>query len=229
MTYQWQFLNLTTPGSPMPMPREQHASAAVQGHLYIFGGKSRTYPSGKDTIYNDLWRLNVPHSEIVRLDWQLASGTDRLIPEDKRVFLKMNSSVGLPGARLGMCIEKVNVFVTVSHACVNQLRMSLLGPGRNSFNFESPSSSFEVLLFNQRSPLGLGCLQGSRSFEFDDLAGRRTFDDLESFDGHFRPDGRLSQFIGAPAIAEWTLAVEDMKSDGLAGSVVSWTLQVNYF
>jgi hypothetical protein len=57
MTYTWQLVNVTKSSgggggggsSSRPIPREQHAAATVSGNLYIFGGKSRYYPSAADS------------------------------------------------------------------------------------------------------------------------------------------------------------------------------------
>ena len=49
-------MNLTTHA---PLAREQHGSAVVNGDMYIFGGKAREFPSTADTIYSDIWKLEV--------------------------------------------------------------------------------------------------------------------------------------------------------------------------
>ena len=52
MTYTWELINATkSSGGGRPVPREQHSAATVAGNLYIFGGKSRYYPSAADTGY----------------------------------------------------------------------------------------------------------------------------------------------------------------------------------
>ena len=56
ITYTWTFVNLTIHA---PLAREQHASAVVNGDLYIFGGKAREFPSSADTVFNDIWKLEV--------------------------------------------------------------------------------------------------------------------------------------------------------------------------
>lgn len=99
-----------------------------------------------------------------------------------------------------MCISKIQVEVNVTHACASQLRISLLGPGLNSYNFESQTSSFEVMMFNQRQSPGLGCLDGSQHFVFDDKAERLTYDFYESFDGLYKPEGvhtLVSSFVNS--------------------------------
>jgi len=50
MTYRWNFINTTiTTKSLVPPPREQHSAIIVGGNLYIFGGKSRFYPTTSDS------------------------------------------------------------------------------------------------------------------------------------------------------------------------------------
>ena len=63
MSYTWTFVNLTIHA---PFAREQHASAVVNGDLYVFGGKAREFPSSADTVFNDIWKLEV-HTYIIYL------------------------------------------------------------------------------------------------------------------------------------------------------------------
>ena len=70
-------------------------------------------------------------------------------------------------------------------------------------------AGFEVLLLDQRKTNGLGCMSGSQTFHFDDEATRRTYDCCqERFDGSYKPEGRLAQFIGQVGVGEWTLVVQ---------------------
>lgn len=103
------------------------------------------------------------------------------------------------------------------------------GPQTGSPNFHAPSSSFEVLLFDERKSSGLGCMGGTHRFTFDDSSTRATYLCCsETYSGTYRPEGRLLQFAGAAATAQWTLVVEDMKTDGTRNaSVVSWSLKVD--
>ena len=127
-------------------------------------------------------------------------------------------------------LAQVIVSVELTHPCANQLKISLMGPGpqTGSPNFHAPSSSFEVLLFDERKSSGLGCMAGTHHFTFDDSSTRATYSCCsETYSGIYRPEGRLLQFVGAAATAQWTLVVEDMKTDGTRNaSVVSWSLQV---
>jgi len=115
-TFIWEYINTTVHGGVAPPPREQHSAAVVDGNLYLFGGKSRIYPSAADTVLGDLWRLNVPpKSSSYVLEWSGA----KAIPELGLLAASMNGSAG-NGARLngagvdarsGMCIVGMQVQV----------------------------------------------------------------------------------------------------------------------
>ena len=106
-----------------------------------------------------------------------------------------------------------------------------LGPQTGSPNFHPSSSSFEVLLFNQRKTDGLECISGSQRIFFSEDATQNTYDCCyDSYNNAnnnaYRPDGKLSQFINSPLNAEWNLMVEDKLVDNRQGSIYSWTLHL---
>jgi len=130
-------------------------------------------------------------------------------------------------ARTGMCIDKVVVKVQLYHPCINQLRISLMGPGpiTGDANFHPHSSSYEVLLLNQPKTHGTGCAGGTHYFEFDDSSPTSTDTCcVDLYNGTYKPEGKISQFIGVSPVADWTLVVEDVKNDSLAGLLHSWSM-----
>ena len=116
----------------------------------------------------------------------------------------------------------------IQHPCVNQLKVSLTGPGplSGSPNYFSPTSDHEVMLFNQLRTNSTGCAGGEHVFEFDDdSATRPDACCSERFNGIYQPQGRLAEFIGASMTADWTLIVQDLKSDEIQGELLDWEIE----
>lgn len=246
-TYKWVFLDMTLwqASTAVPPAREQHIAAVADGNIYIFGGKARRFQMGSDgkpilkmhsdVVYGDFFRLDVPRSSAVIMEWTGAGAEGLPIAQDSRVFVTINGSapsfVASNGeginARTGKCIESVVVKVTLMHPCINQIRLSIMGPGpqTGSPNFHSQSSSHEVLLFNQRKTNGTGCISGTQTFIFDENSDLSTDSCCKSsYSDSFFPEGRLSEFVGASTSNEWTLVIQDMKPDELTGSLIDWEI-----
>jgi subtilisin-like proprotein convertase family protein len=250
-TYRWQFLNTThMTGSEPPPERELHTAAIVNGDIYVFGGKQRKFDVDedgslntskvhKDVVWGDLWRLDVPATIPQSMEWPTtaeASVAPLSIPEDRKLIVTLNGSVEIGksevngdgvDARSGLCIDEIVVSVTVTHSCINQMRLSIIGPGSitGSPNFHAHSSANEVLLYNQRKTNGTGCAGGTHRFTFD--RDSTTYTDeccLDGYDGTYKPEGPLDEFLGASNLNEWTLVVQDMKQDGLTGTLADWSL-----
>ena len=79
-------------------------------------------------------------------------------------------------------------------------------------------------MFNQPKTNGTGgCVSGRQTLTFDDDSTRLSSQCCSSsYSGSYKPGGPLAEFIGAPPSAEWTLVAQDMQSDGLGGSIISW-------
>jgi subtilisin-like proprotein convertase family protein len=222
-----------------PPSREQHSAAVVDGALFIFGGKTRVFEDNTTTapyfdhLYNDMWKLPLETPVDVKLSWGSTVSTSEAvaIPQDRRLFASVNgtsyeSQVGDgSSARKGMCIESLVVHVNLSHQCVNQLRISLLGPGPTtpSPNFHPSANDFEVLLFDRPVTNGTGCASGIQTFTFDDYSTLSSDTCCtQKFRGTYAPSGRLREYMGASSTAKWTLVVEDTKNDTLSGSLYAW-------
>merc|ERR1711998_161991 len=157
--------------------------------------------------------------------------------EDRRLFITLDgmteigaSAINGDGtdARTGLCVDKVIVGVQVTHEWINQLRLSIMGPGAvtGSPNFHAHSAAHEVLLYNQRKTNGTGCASGTHIFVFDEDATKLTDECCtQNYRGSYQPEGPLSEFIGSSNLNEWTLVVQDMKKDGLTGTLVDWHLE----
>ncbi len=104
-SYQWQFINTTFGGwgggailNSMPPPREMHISELIGGNIYVFGGKSHFSTADVDTVYNDLWRLNIETQKKAVLDGALQAelAAPSLFPvalmQGQRVFLAVDGS-----------------------------------------------------------------------------------------------------------------------------------------
>lgn len=209
----------------------------INGDLYIFGGKARLYPATANLVYNDIWKLTIPHLKWYSFPYLL---TTQIIPSSSRIYLKINgndlTTTNNDLANDGLCIEKIIVEVEIFHECLSQLRLSLMGPGpqTGSPNFHQLSTAYEILLLDQPKSNNTGCFKGIHKFTFkDDLStvfttfpSGRDINECcnNTYTGTYKPDGKLSEFVGASMSAEWTLIVEDMLPDHLSGYVTSWNI-----
>mmetsp|Transcript_127036 Transcript_127036/g.248957 ORF Transcript_127036/g.248957 Transcript_127036/m.248957 type:complete len:493 (+) Transcript_127036:311-1789(+) len=130
--------------------------------------------------------------------------------------------------REGLCIDKTVVRIRIDHPCVNQVKVSILGPGPQSGspNYFPPSDQQEIVLFSRLTTNGTGCVGGIQSFEFDDASLRRPDACCpQEYSGTYQPQGRLSEFIGASMTANWTLVVQDVKADSIVGELLGWEIE----
>ena len=241
-TYEWIFINTTVWSSAPPPAREQHSAAVINGDMYIFGGRTRVFPKfangsfikqvHADVVFSDLWKLSVEHSTSQSLTWSPTSPAISLpIPQDKRIYIPIDGTGGQfnydsKTPRSGQCIDDVNVGIKIDHPCANQLRISLMGPGAQtgSANYHTPSSSHEVILYDQRKSNGTGCVGGIHDIIFDSSSSKSTETIFNKLYGTYKPDGSLSEYLGGTTYAEWTLVVEDIENDLISGSILAWNL-----
>jgi hypothetical protein len=229
--YRWVYINVfddVVEGAPSP--REQHSSGVVGGDIYVFGGKSRgAFPSTKDNVFDDLWRLVIQPNLVMGYSYEGALPVQ--LREGYRDFFILNITQNVDPylskeidsevldtfkARSGSCITDLVVSVSFYHPCVSQLRMSLQGPGpaAGSPNFLVHSYEEEVLLFDQRRINTTACAGGNFTFVFNEDGENPTSSCCADTGTHsFRPDGRLYEYLGASPFAEWSLIVEDMNID----------------
>lgn len=237
-TYVWRLVNTSKWGNLVyPPAREQHTATYVDGDMYIFGGKSRVFPSDTDLVTNDLWRLVIPHSTEFSFDYSTVHG----MPKSDRLFAAIDATDPTSSspelANTGLCVEKVVVEVEIYHECLSQLRLSLMGPGpeTGSPNFHQMSTAGEVVLMDQPRSNNTGCVKGLHKFIFeDDLAtvfttspsGRDNYECCDNaYNGQYKPDGKLSEYIGSTMAAQWTLVVQDMAPDHLTGQLIKWKIR----
>jgi hypothetical protein len=79
-----------------------------------------------------------------------------------------------------------------------------------------------------------GCVTGVLDITFDDNAHTSVLESClnglptNTIGGTsvFKPAARLSEFIGATDSGEWTLLVQDMRSDNYTGAVLSWSMDI---
>jgi subtilisin-like proprotein convertase family protein len=251
-SYRWIYIDTVKMAASTPPPaREMHTASVIDGFVYVFGGKTRTFdkdPITKqpifrhhaDVIHGDFWKFKVPQVKQEIMTWPQPTeiaNSPLNIPEDRRQFVTLDGSAVLGvnaingdglDARTGKCIDSVIVKVKIIHPCINQLRLSLMGPtpDTGSPNFHAPSSSHEILLYNQRKTNGTGCASGTHEFIFDEKSKHYTDECCtENYKGDYKPEGPLSEFIGSSMMNEWTLVLQDMKTDNLIGTLLSWEIQ----
>lgn len=218
-----------------------HSAGVLDGNLYIFGGKSRgKFPSTSNTVYDDFWRLNI--EPFLEFNHTFRSSSPKTISEGVRNLYPLNlidqstdpyQQVGGDGdvfsSRFGPCMRDLVIEVELSHPCVNQLRISLQGPGPStgSPNFHPHSFEHEVLLFDSVHRVNnTACARGSFDFIFSDESTLSTSTCCHTANKHsFRPGGRLSEYLGGTPFANWTLLIEDMAIDGQVGELHSWNIR----
>lgn len=83
-----------------------------------------------------MWKLELPFNQIVNLNYTM----NTTIPQDKLLSLTIDGSKmlkndkgfnvpGIASPRVGKCITDVQIVVSIYHPCINQLKISLKGPG----------------------------------------------------------------------------------------------------
>lgn len=218
-----------------------HSASVVNGNMYVFGGRSRgQYPATTNTVYDDFWRLNIePYLEFtenylpiqheviqegIRNTYRL-----NLIDGSSDPYHQVGGDNDVYSSRFGPCLRDVIIEVELSHSCVNQLRISLQGPGPStgSPNFHPHSFEYEVLLFDSSHRVNTtACAKGSFSFVFSEEGDVSTTTCCQYAQKYnFRPDGRLYEYLGVTPFANWTLIIEDMKIDGQVGKLISWKIK----
>jgi hypothetical protein len=118
--------------------------------------------------------------------------------------------------------------LTINHPCINQVKVSITGPGPQSGspNYFAPSHDQEVLLFSKLTTNGTGCVGGNHTFVFDDDVSRRPDACCSrNYNGTYQPQGRLAEFIGSSMTADWTLLVQDLKADSISGRLLGWEIE----
>ncbi|KAJ1432267.1 hypothetical protein B484DRAFT_447915 [Ochromonadaceae sp. CCMP2298] len=243
------------PDQPPPLAREQHSAAVMQRDLYVFGGKTRVFEKDSagapllthhsDVVFSDLWKLSVEraqqyvlyypnnsHSPISPISQH--SDFNVSIPQTSRLMARVsgltNDTIASQSdgvsPREGLCIDKLVVRVKLQHPCLQQVRVSILGPGplSGSPNYFSPTDEQEVLLFSGLTN-GTGCAAGVHYFEFDDASTSLPEATLVGANGTFRPQGRLAEFAGASMTADWTLVAQDLQEDLIEGVLLGWEVE----
>lgn len=134
-TYQWTIINSSEfENAPKPPAREQHSSLVIDKNLYIFGGKSRSFPvdnagniefvQHSDEVYGDLWMLSVERPRDFQISYPnesqaLAPDEFLSIPQDRSLFAEIDASINNSVSqesdgiwkREGLCIDKLIVHV----------------------------------------------------------------------------------------------------------------------
>ena len=257
-TTKWLDINITTnelvnaslPENQVPAPREQHTSAVVGNGLYVFGGKSRIFVGYDDDgvpkydgayiydkVYGDLWlfswkpqtnhyiywrqsRIAISETSTISVDYNATENAELMALSDGQ------------SPRQGLCIDKLVVTVVVDHPCINQVELSLRGPGVTYFSADYfPSANeWRVPLYTQSNSNGTGCAGGIHTLVFDDDAPLRTEEGAVSkfpFQSGLRymPDGKLGEYIGTSMTSVWRLEMKDTDEDGISGHLVSFDLK----
>lgn len=220
-----------------PVAREGHSANVMEdGTMLVFGGK--TLQAGDFTGSNktnvhlgDMWELDIadPTSHTVSGagSGHPAGSLPQTLKEGVMEYFSVNASlssanVGGNGELEGeLCIDSVSVEITLTHNCVKDLQINLLGPGPRvgDKNYHPESRGDRAQLFNYFAG-GRGCGIGV------EIDGTVFSDDGEfSVNGEFMSapwsgetvravDSLNDKFAGSMANGEWTLVVYDPEVDG---------------
>ena len=236
--------------APGPVAREGHTAHRMEdGTMLVFGGKTvepgdKGGDGGVNYFLGDLWELDVGRSSDHVV--QGGGGTDGgalpvTIEEGVTQYFTVNATLasgtlGSAGAvsRGDLCIETVKVNVEWDHGCVNDLEISLYGPGPRTGdrNWHSQTRGDKVQLLNylhgEDSCGGAPAAPAVTTFTDDGdrpVNGAHSKRGDATYTGEFRPvDSLGGRFGGAVADGEWTLEVYDSKVDGVAGTLHDWSL-----
>lgn len=237
--YEWDYIDASVYGDgTLPPGREQHVSVVYGNNIYIFGGKVNDL---NNTIFGDFWRLNIESYKLISENFE--ENITSQMSQQKRNLYMINTTdkddvyydSDLDGgamfdrddARRGSCINELTVIVEFTHQCLQQLRISILGPGflTGSPNFHAQSYENEVVLFDQRKVNTTACIKGHFKLIFDERSEVETNECCATDGVHiFRPEGRLSEFVSTTPRALWTLVIEDMLVDTFSGRLISWNI-----
>ncbi|GMH68130.1 hypothetical protein TrST_g11438 [Triparma strigata] len=242
------FENDDSAGAVGPGAREGHTANVMEdGTILIFGGK--TLQAGDFTGSNktnvhlgDMWELDMTdptsHTVVGSGSGHPAASLPQTLKEGVMEYFSVNASlseatVGGNGDFEGeLCIDSVAVEISLTHNCVKDLQINLLGPGPRTGdkNYHPESRADRAQIFNYFSG-ARGC---GTEVEID---GTTFSDDGQySINGEFmsapwsgetvRPiDSLNDKFAGSVANGEWTLEVYDPEVDGTVGSLTDWNLK----
>lgn len=217
-------------------PREQHVAVVYQNSIFVFGGKLNDM---SNTIYSDFWKLEIESYISINQNF-ITNNTMTKIDQSSRNLYPIDTlDMSDPyqdihqatylreDARNGACITDLRVTLSFYHSCVQQLRISLIGPGllTGSPNFHAATFENEVMLFDQRRANSSACTTGNFTLIFDDNALNKTENCCSEAGLHvFHPEGKLAEFVSTTPRAIWSLMIEDMTSDAFSGVLYDWNI-----
>jgi subtilisin-like proprotein convertase family protein len=208
---------------------DDQAIMPIMGAATPFRGSFR--PEGSLAVFNDLqpngtWTLEIQDKAFedggALHHWSLEMETDAHASHGPFVFHNGNPrtiDATLPNTvrsslevtdLAGLLVDTLNVTLDIDHTYTSDLTITLIGPDNQS-----------VVLVDREG----GSQDNFDETTFDNTAAVSIKDAVAPFRGHFRPQGRLSDFAGRPANGIWTLQIRDNASrDG--GVLHHWSLAI---
>jgi subtilisin-like proprotein convertase family protein len=262
VTSVWEvvFDNADPSVSPKPDAREGHTAHKMEdGTMLVFGGKTQAAgdvsgDQGTHYYLGDLWELDVGKSSdhLVQGGGGKVSTLPVSIEEGAMTYYSTNATLasGKVGdsaeswisswtaseSRGDLCIDSVKVNVEWDHSCVQDLEISLFGPGPRTGdrNFYPQNRGDKVQLMNHLHA-EISC-EGAMSAPavttfFDKAPGGRINSahskaEASPYTGTFAPiDSLDDRFSGTIADGEWTLGVYDKSVNGEVGTLRDWSLE----
>lgn len=237
-TLQWKLISHKDIGI-YPSPREMHATIAINGALFLFGGRQRKFQRNQsgnfilephnDIIFSDMYMLEVAGATELSVSW-IPKGSESVISLEERLFCEVNVTYNstIESANLfglhpeNICVDDISIEINLFHECLQQIRISLQGP--SAMILSTVSNANEVILLHEQIEFlsNTGCISGNRTIQFRSDS---------SYDGmNVIVVNSLKQFVGASPFEGWTLVVDDTGGNAnkkSIGNVFSWTITLS--
>ncbi|CBN74811.1 conserved unknown protein [Ectocarpus siliculosus] len=243
-----------------PPARDGHTASVVGSKMVVFGGRGNGSDSdaqagrGSNTaLLEDEWAIDLDLSQLITISTNFSTN----IREGGQIFIPLvveQTEAQRAEADVDMCVTDLSVAVEIDHDCIQQLQLTLYGPGPppgdtsplGDVSRAEPAvlvlgggisdCASDVDLFGDGNDGAAGdasyggCVDGM-DVSFEDSAESGVWEGCNNrspLRGTFKAADRLlvGRFLRMPAEGEWTLGVLDNAVDGSNGTVTRWSLDV---
>ncbi|CAM9246405.1 unnamed protein product [Ectocarpus sp. 6 AP-2014] len=243
-----------------PPARDGHTASVVGSKMVVFGGRGNGSDSdaqagrGSNTaLLEDEWAIDLDLSQLITISTNFSTN----IREGSQIFIPLvveQTEAQRAEADVDMCVTDLSVAVEIDHDCIQQLQLTLYGPGPppghtsrlGDVSRAEPAvlvlgggisdCASDVDLFGDGNDGAAGdvsyggCVDGM-DVAFEDSAESGVWEGCNNrspLRGTFKAADLLlvGRFLRMPAEGEWTLGVLDNAVDGSNGTVTRWSLDV---
>ncbi|CAM9161625.1 unnamed protein product [Ectocarpus fasciculatus] len=240
-----------------PAARDGHTASVAGSKMIVFGGRgnesdSYTQEGSNTALLGDEWEIDLDPSQLITV----STNSSTNIREGGQTFIPLvveQTDAQRAETDVDMCVTDLSVAVEIDHDCIQQLQLTLYGPGPppgDTSRLASASRAEPAVLFVGDSVAdcapddevgvgidatagdvsGGGCVDGM-DVSFEDAAESGVWEGCNNrspLRGTFKAADRLlvGRFLRMPAEGEWALGVLDNAVDGSNGTVTRWSLDV---